>query len=152
MDALVDSCLNKYACWYTCNKYIVWKVGVHMDKSRFIWGVLTGATASAVAILFTAPKSGQEVRSQIRATSTTIKHDLSDVKAQFQEVKASLQNLLTTAKEVTPEAVQGIKESVDTWQKETAPIQMKIQQDIEAIQKSMDELQQALPKKTTKVS
>lgn len=119
-----------------------------MDKSQFVWGLLSGAVASSVAILLTAPKSGKEVRSQIKATSNGVKTDFQDIKVQFQEVKKSLQHVIHSAKEIAPETMTGIKDSVDTWQRETAPIQAKIQQDLEAIQRSMDEIQQALPKKT----
>ena len=120
-----------------------------MDKSQFVWGLLSGAVASSVAILLTAPKSGKEVRSQIKATSSGLKTDFQDVKIQFQDVKKSLQQVIHSVKEIAPETMTGMKESIDTWQRETAPIQAKIQQDLEAIQRAMDEIQQALPKKST---
>lgn len=119
-----------------------------MDKSQFVWGLLSGAVASSVAILLTAPKSGKEVRSQIKATSNGLKTDFQDIKEHFQEVKQSLQHVIHSAKEIAPETMTGMKDSVDTWQRETAPIQAKIKQDLEAIQRSMDEIQKALPKKT----
>ncbi|MER2237010.1 MAG: YtxH domain-containing protein, partial [Psychrobacillus sp.] len=93
------------------------------------------------------PKSGPEVRENIKAVSADYKDKLSDINDQLRKVKVSIQSLKAESQVMIPRTVKDVKESVEKWQSDTAPLQQQLQNEISSIQTAIDELEQALPKK-----
>ena len=58
-----------------------------MKASQFLIGIAAGAVVGASTVLISTPKSGSEVRSTIKSTSTDFKEKLSDVQTKITRCK-----------------------------------------------------------------
>jgi gas vesicle protein len=121
-----------------------------MRASTFFMGLTTGLAAGAVAVLFSTPQSGKELRTSVKTASTDWKEKLNDVKEKANDLKESINTLTLEAKEQLPETVDGLKKSLEKWQEETAPAQEHLQLEILAIQNSMEALEKAISKNRKK--
>jgi gas vesicle protein len=117
-----------------------------MKASTFFVGLATGATVGAVVTLFSTPQSGSELRSSVRTASTDMKGKLSEVKVKLADLKDSIANLTKESKEQIPEIIEGVTTSIQTWKTETSPIQERLQNEISAIQSSIEQLERTISK------
>lgn len=117
-----------------------------MKASTFLFGLAAGMFAGSAAVLFSTPQSGSELRTTVKSASSDWKVKLSEVKYQFSDLKQSIAKLTKESKNQVPETVEELKKSVQKWQKETAPIQANLQNEIESIQMAMEELEKSLMK------
>jgi len=117
-----------------------------MKASTFIVGLATGVLAGSAAVLFSTPQSGSELRSNVKTVSSDWKEKLSEVKFQINDLKQSIAGLSKEAKTEIPQTIEELKQSVQAWQTETAPIQENLQNEINSIQLAMEELEKSLAK------
>jgi len=117
-----------------------------MKEANFFIGLATGLAAGAAATLFSAPQSGEELRTSVKTASTDWKEKLADVKVQVNQLKESINTLKLEAKAQVPPAVDGMKQSLAKWQEETGPAKEHLQLEILAIQNAIEELQKSISK------
>ena len=117
-----------------------------MKASNFFIGLATGLAAGATATLFSAPQSGEELRTSVKSSSTDWKEKLADVKVQVNQLKESINTLKMEAKTQVPAAMDGLKKSMAEWQEGTAPAKEHLQLEIMAIQNAIEELQKSISK------
>ena len=117
-----------------------------MKVSTFLVGLATGVLAGSTAVLFSTPQSGSELRTNVKTASSDWKEKLSEVKFQFSDLKQSISKLTSESKVRVPQTLEELKKSVQKWQTETAPIQDNLKNEIESIQKAMEELELSLAK------
>lgn len=117
-----------------------------MKASRFFLGLATGVAAGAATALFSAPQSGQEFRTTMKSTSSEWKEYLNELKEKVNGLKESINHLTEEAKAQLPEAVDGLKASLETWTESTAPAKEHLQLEIMAIQNAIEELQNTISK------
>ncbi|WP_223641643.1 YtxH domain-containing protein [Planococcus sp. 4-30] len=117
-----------------------------MKASRFFLGLATGLAAGAATALFSAPQSGQEFRTTMKSSSTEWKEYLNELKEKVNGIKDSINHLTEEAKSQLPEAVDGLKASLETWTESTAPAKEHLQLEIMAIQNAIEELQNTISK------
>ena len=117
-----------------------------MKASRFFLGLATGLVAGAATALFSAPQSGQELRTTVKSTSSEWKEYLNELKEKVNGLKESINHLTEEAKSQLPEAVDGLKASLETWTESTAPAKEHLQLEIMAIQNAIEELQNTISK------
>jgi gas vesicle protein len=115
-----------------------------MKTSTFLLGVAAGSIAAAVTVLFSTPQSGNELRSSVKNASVDMKEKFKDVKVKIDSLKESVSHLTKEAKETVPAAIEGIKHSVDKWQQATEPNKDRLENEIAAIQKALEELEQTI--------
>lgn len=113
-----------------------------MKPTAFLLGLTSGLLGAATTVLLTTPKSGKELRSSLKTTKNNANNQIQDLKQKMTIVKNSINNIKSEVKETIPKFVEEAKVSVVNWQEETAPIQQQLQQEIEALQNSVDEIQQ----------
>ncbi len=118
-----------------------------MKVSQLLIGVALGALTGATTVLLSTPKSGTEVRENIKTVSADYKEKLSDINDQLRKVKVSIQSLKAESQVMIPRTVKDVKESVEKWQNGTLPLQQQLQNEISSIQTAIEQLEQALPKK-----
>lgn len=84
-----------------------------MSKGKFAIGALIGVAAGFIAGIVTAPKSGIETRSDLKAKANEIKDDVlkktEKVTAEAQETASDLKNKAEELKTRTERAVEGAK-------------------------------------------
>ena len=73
-----------------------------------------------------------------------MKEKFKDVKVKIDSLKESVSHLTKEAKETVPAAIEGIKHSVDKWQQSTEPNKDRLENEIAAIQKALEELEQTI--------
>lgn len=117
-----------------------------MKASNFFIGLATGLATGAAATLFSAPQSGEELRTSVKTASTDWKEKLADVKEQVNQLKESINQLKLEAKSEIPPAMDGLKQSMAEWQEGTAPAKEHLQLEIMAIQNAIEELQKSISK------
>lgn len=117
-----------------------------MKASTFFVGLVTGVIAGSAAVLFSTPQSGSDLRSNVKTVSSDWKEKLSEVKFQISDLKQSIAGLSKEAKTEIPKTIEELKESIQSWQSETAPIQENLQNEIASIQSAMEDLEKSLAK------
>ena len=117
-----------------------------MKASTFFLGLATGLAAGAATALFSAPQSGQELRTTMKSSSSEWKEYLNELKVKVNGLKESINHLTEEAKSQLPEAVDGLKSSLETWTESTGPAKEHLQLEIMAIQNAIEELQNTLSK------
>ncbi|MBT2583747.1 YtxH domain-containing protein [Planococcus sp. ISL-109] len=117
-----------------------------MKVSNFFAGLAAGLAAGAATAILSAPKSGKDMRSSIKSSGSEWKHSMNELKARINELKESINLLTEESKTQVPEAVDGLKASLQSWQEETAPAKEHLQLEIQAIQNSIEQLQATISK------
>ncbi len=115
-----------------------------MKASTFFLGLVAGSVAAAVTVLYSAPQSGNELRKTVKSATIDMKVKFKDVKGCVDDLKDSIARLTHEAKEAIPIAIDGIKGSVEQWQQATEPNKERMDKEIAAIQKALEELEQSL--------
>ena len=115
-----------------------------MKASTFFLGLVAGSVAAAVTVLYSAPQSGNELRKTVKNATTDLKVKCQDVQGCIDDLKNSISHLTQEAKEAIPVAIEGIKGSVEQWQRATEPNKERMDKEIAAIQKALEELEQSL--------
>ncbi len=115
-----------------------------MKASTFFLGLVAGSVAAAVTVLYSAPQSGNELRKTVKNATTDLKVKCLDVQGRVDDLKNSIAHLTQEAKEVIPVAIDGIKGSVEQWQRATEPSKERMDKEIASIQKALEELEQSL--------
>lgn len=117
-----------------------------MKVSNFFAGLAAGLAAGTITAILTAPKSGEELRGSIKSSGTEWKQSMNELKARITELKESINHLTAESKAQVPEAMDGLKASLQSWQEGTAPAKEHLQLEIQAIQNSIEQLQASISK------
>lgn len=115
-----------------------------MKASTFLIGLATGSVAAAATVLYSTPKAGSEIRSSIKLSSIDWKEKFEDISKNMCKLKSSISTLTTEAKETIPSAVDGIKQSLNTWQQATDPNRTRLETELAAIQEAIEKLEQTI--------
>ncbi|MGE7843174.1 YtxH domain-containing protein [Lysinibacillus sp. NPDC093712] len=121
-----------------------------MKAQPFLIGLTTGIIGGAIAVLFSTPKSGQQLRSTILSNTDSAKLKLQDVKHQVNNVKQSVGTLTNEAKNNIPQIINDLKHSITIFTQEIEPTKNNLQQEIEALQNSINEIEKNVAQFTDK--
>ncbi|HEY4602330.1 MAG TPA: YtxH domain-containing protein [Cerasibacillus sp.] len=121
-------------------------MAIFMKQSNFLLGVLAGSITASVAVLLTTSQSGEQLRANMKSKSCNLQSMIEDIKAKASELVESIQHLTTEAKANLPETIEEIKQSVMVWQQSTEPHKNNLSQEIDSIQKSIEQLEQQIAK------
>ncbi|PIC63106.1 hypothetical protein CSV79_13535 [Sporosarcina sp. P13] len=114
-----------------------------MKASTFFIGLAAGAVTSAIAVLYSTPQPGSELRSSVKSASLEMKDKLKDVKGKVADLKESVTDLSEEAKEIVPETVQGMKDSVEDWKRSAQHNKKRLEKEISAIQTALEDLEKS---------
>ncbi|HEY9582370.1 MAG TPA: hypothetical protein VIR13_05320 [Savagea sp.] len=117
-----------------------------MKQSNFLIGVLAGSITASVAVLLTTSQSGEQLRANMKSKSCNLQSMIEDIKVKASELVESIQHLTTEAKANLPETIEDMKQSVMAWQQSTEPHKNNLSQEIDSIQKSIEQLEQQIAK------
>ncbi|RAZ66732.1 YtxH domain-containing protein [Planococcus maitriensis] len=117
-----------------------------MKVTNFFAGLGAGLIAGAATAILSTPKSGEEMRTSLKSSGSEWKGSMNELKARINELKESINHLTEESKTQVPEAVDGLKASLQSWQEGTAPAKEHLQLEIKAIQNSIEQLQAAISK------
>lgn len=113
-----------------------------MKASTFFLGLATGSLAAAVTVLYSTPKTGDEIRSSIKSTS--LQQSFTCAKEQLTKVVQAITTVTNEARNNLPSAVTSIKESIGIWQQSTEPHKEKLEAELAAIQEAIENLEKTI--------
>ncbi|MFJ7952262.1 YtxH domain-containing protein [Lysinibacillus sp. NPDC096418] len=121
-----------------------------MKAKPFLIGLTAGIVGGTIAILFSTPQSGQQLRATLKSTTDSTKGKFQDVKLQVNNVKDSVNTLTNEAKNNIPQIINDLKQSINTFSAEIEPTKNNLQQEIEALQNSIGVIEKNIAQYTDK--
>lgn len=115
-----------------------------MKASTFFAGLLTGAVASAVTVLYSTPKSGSEMRTTVKSASAEWKDQIRDVQWNIDKLKGSFAKLSNKAQEQMPETVEQLKNAIENWDETPDAIKKRLEKELHDIQISLEKLERSI--------
>jgi gas vesicle protein len=77
-------------------------------RGAFVFGLILGAASGALAALLMTPKSGQEIREQIKGQTSPVQERLSSATSGMRDRTSGMQDRLTTATSGVRERADGV--------------------------------------------
>ena len=112
-----------------------------MKVQTFFTGLAVGIAAGMAAAIMTAPQPGKQLRSNIARNTSVWKDQLVDVKNETSNVKQSITSFSIEAKNNIPQIINELKETITTFKSEIEPDALKLKQEIETLQNSINEFE-----------
>ncbi|MEK4701121.1 YtxH domain-containing protein [Solibacillus sp. FSL R7-0668] len=116
-----------------------------MKAKSFLLGLTTGLVGGAIAVLFSAPQSGEQLRQNIARNTARAKSKLQDVQVEMDHVKQSILTLKSEAQNNMPSIINELKDNFTTFKAEIEPEAKILKQEIENLQNSIDEIEKIIP-------
>ncbi|OXS75148.1 YtxH domain-containing protein [Domibacillus enclensis] len=116
-----------------------------MNKKALFTGVAAGIAAGAAAALLNAPSSGRTTRANLKDKQVSAKLTAMEIKDNAGQVKESVKRLVETAKQDVPDKVNSIKVNAALWKESIEPNVQTLKKEVTNIQKTVEDLQEALP-------
>lgn len=117
-----------------------------MNGKSFLFGLIIGGVTGTISALLFSPQSGVDTRLALNKTKKQWEDRIAELSIAVKDVAASLQNVSEKGKEEIPLFVNELKQTVQAWLKEIKPNQEKINEQLEQIQISLDQLENELLK------
>ena len=111
------------------------------NGKSLLLGFLAGGVVSAAATLLSTPKSGKELRDDVKVRGEEIVHSLDRIK---DEGKLLTEQIANTSKEgaaLIKELSGDVKTSIETWKNTIEPHQKNIQKYLTQIEERLKELE-----------
>ncbi|MGE7091595.1 YtxH domain-containing protein [Lysinibacillus sp. NPDC048646] len=112
-----------------------------MKAKPFLIGLTTGIVGGTIAVLFSTPQSGRQLRATLVSNADCTKDKLQDIKLQAGNVKQSVNMLTNEAKNNIPQIINELKQSITIFTQEIEPTKNNLQQEIESLQNSISEIE-----------
>ncbi|AKN54662.1 YtxH domain-containing protein [Weizmannia coagulans] len=120
-----------------------------MNKSSLFYGLLVGATAGAVSVLFTTPASGKRIREAIKNNSGDFIESAKRIAENVKDLKASVEDFSIEGKKVATNVMEEIQHCIEEWQKSIEPNKDALQNEIKEIRKTIENMEQQMEKKSS---
>jgi len=121
-----------------------------MKAKPFLFGLVTGIVGGTIAVLFSTPQSGRQLRANLRENAEITKDKLFEVKHQVDNVKQSVNSLTNEVKNNIPQIINELKQTITTFTDEIEPTKNNLQQEIEALQNTISEIEKNVAQFTEK--
>jgi gas vesicle protein len=112
--------------------------------NSFMFGVVVGGIIGGITVLFSAPKSGVELRTSIKENSKDLSEKLHFLKIEAKDFLQLLDQSTKEGKEVVKAFAEDVQKTITTWKKEIEPHQISIQREIKEIEDTLNQLEKAL--------
>ncbi|HEO8421487.1 YtxH domain-containing protein [Niallia sp. FSL W8-0635] len=115
-----------------------------MSAKSFLSGFLIGGIAAGITTLLTTPYSGKEVRKVCSDNGKAFLQHIQELKIDLNEIKDSVKTVTVEGKTVLSDFIKDLKLSIETWQEEVKPHQELLQQELDELQSTINELENDL--------
>ncbi|OCA84347.1 hypothetical protein A8F94_16705 [Bacillus sp. FJAT-27225] len=115
-----------------------------MGAKKFLYGFLLGTAAAGIATLFTTPKSGSELREDIKQNKDLYLNQLKDLKASIMDVKDASLHATKEGRVHLSFFINEVNTAIKRWQSDTLPQQIEIQKEISEIEAAIGQLESEL--------
>lgn len=117
-----------------------------MKTKTFLLGAAVGLVSGAVVALNAAPQSGAQLRQNLARNTNGAKSELFAVKSEADQVKHAISVLTNEAKNNIPQIISELKDSFTNFKEDIEPNAAHLKQEIENLQKSIEEIENNIPK------
>ncbi|MFY4774236.1 YtxH domain-containing protein [Metabacillus sp. RGM 3146] len=118
-----------------------------MGKSKSILtGALLGTVVGGLAILLSAPSSGKDLRIQLKSNREKLMDTLNHLKKDSMALKDQVIQTAKDSADVMKEVSTDLQTSIKEWQDEIEPHRQNLQNEIEAIEQKIKQLEDTLKK------
>ncbi|EEL51877.1 MULTISPECIES: YtxH domain-containing protein [Bacillus cereus group] len=119
-----------------------------MSKAKsFVTGLICGGAVAGLAVLFSTPSSGKDMRSKLKEKGNGVKKTLSDIANDTKLLKRQIVETASEGKEAFQELKDDMQDTLSTWKQDISQNKRHIEKEILDIQQSIEKLQQAVPEK-----
>ncbi|MDQ0214756.1 gas vesicle protein [Oikeobacillus pervagus] len=115
-----------------------------MDKKSLTYGFLIGGAISAVTTLLITPSSGKDIQLKFKTKKQHLKESSNQLKGEVLQLKQSVVSLAKEGKSAFNQLSTDLKSSIELWQKNIEPNKDAIQNELEEIKKSIDQLENTM--------
>ncbi|WP_044337787.1 YtxH domain-containing protein [Rossellomorea aquimaris] len=115
-----------------------------MNKKSLAYGLLIGGVVGGVASLLTSPSSGKEIRAQIKDKKDDWSEIIDEMKVHIGELKESIGTLSQEGKETVLQLSKDLQASFKQWQASTEPNNRRLQEEIQSIQRTIEDLEKSI--------
>ncbi|MFC7784840.1 MULTISPECIES: YtxH domain-containing protein [unclassified Rossellomorea] len=115
-----------------------------MNKKSLAYGLLIGGVVGGVASLLTSPSSGKEIRAQIKDKKDDWTGVIEEMKLHIGELKESIGTLSQEGKETVLQLSKDLQASFKQWQASTEPNNRRLQEEIQSIQRTIEDLERSI--------
>jgi gas vesicle protein len=115
-----------------------------VNKKSLAYGLLIGGVVGGVASLLTSPSSGKEIRAQIKDKKDDWTGVIDEMKVHIGELKDSIGTLSQEGKETVLQLSKDLQASFKQWQASTEPNNRRLQEEIQSIQRTIEDLEKSI--------
>ncbi|MGM0841200.1 MAG: YtxH domain-containing protein [Bacillota bacterium] len=115
-----------------------------MNKKSLAYGLLIGGVVGGVASLLTSPSSGKDIRAQIKDKKDDWTGVIEEMKVNISELKDSIGTLSQEGKETVMQLSKDLQASFKQWQASTEPNNRRLQEEIQSIQRTIEDLEKSI--------
>ncbi|BCB02931.1 YtxH domain-containing protein [Bacillus sp. KH172YL63] len=115
-----------------------------MNKKSLAYGLLIGGVVGGLASLLTSPSSGKEIRAQIKEKKDDWNEVIEEMKMHIGELKESIGTLSQEGKETVLQLSKDLQASFKQWQASTEPNNQRLQEEIQSIQRTIEDLEKSI--------
>ncbi|MFI8576515.1 YtxH domain-containing protein [Rossellomorea aquimaris] len=115
-----------------------------MNKKSLAYGLLIGGVVGGVASLLTSPSSGKDIRAQIKDKKDDWTGVIEEMKVNIGELKDSIGTLSQEGKETVMQLSKDLQASFKQWQASTEPNNRRLQEEIQSIQRTIEDLEKSI--------
>ncbi len=115
-----------------------------MNKKSLAYGLLIGGVVGGVASLLSSPSSGKEIRAQIKEKKDDWTEVIEEMKGHISELKESIGTLSGEGKETVLQLSKDLQASFKQWQASTEPNNQRLQEEIQSIQRTIEDLEKSI--------
>ncbi|MGF3102102.1 YtxH domain-containing protein [Rossellomorea sp. DUT-2] len=115
-----------------------------MNKKSLAYGLLIGGVVGGVASLLTSPSSGKDIRAKIKDKKDDWTGVIEEMKVNIGELKDSIGTLSQEGKETVMQLSKDLQASFKQWQASTEPNNRRLQEEIQSIQRTIEDLEKSI--------
>lgn len=119
-----------------------------MNAKSLLLGLVVGGTVSAAATLLSTPKSGKELRYDVKNKSNKAVYVIRNLKEDGIDLKEQITKTSKEGAALIKDLSADVKQSIESWKRTVEPHQKNIQKYLNQIEKSLRELEEKTKKHT----
>ncbi|GAA0300829.1 gas vesicle protein [Gracilibacillus halotolerans] len=113
-----------------------------INSKSLLLGILAGGVVGAAATLLSTPKSGREMRADVKQRSEDIVQTMNRLRAEGMDLKEQITKTSKEGAALIKELSTDMKNSIESWKQTVEPHQKNIQKYLTQIESSLRELEE----------
>lgn len=113
-----------------------------INSKSLLLGILAGGVISAAVTLLSTPKSGREIRADVKQRSEDIIQTMNRLRAEGIDLKEQITKTSKEGAALIKELSSDMKNSIESWRQTVEPHQKNIQKYLTQIEASLKELEE----------